>query len=75
MPVSAMVNKFRDEFEEVIASAALEGPSSTAGRESQEAGVEPGPGGTGSKVLERIRLQGRPVPESAQTAREELPRA
>jgi hypothetical protein len=75
MPVSAMVNKFRDEFEEVIAHAAIHGLPEEVGREAQEAGVEPGPGGVGIEVLRRERLMGRPVPESAQTAAEELPRA
>jgi NADH-quinone oxidoreductase subunit F len=75
MPVSAMVNKFRDEFEQVIADAAMAGLPTTEGRESQEAGVEPGPGSVGIEVLRRERLQGRPVPGDAQKAAEELPSA
>jgi NADH-quinone oxidoreductase subunit F len=74
MPVSAMVNKFRDEFEEVIAHAAINGLPSTDGRETLEDGVEPGPGSVGLEVLRRERLMGRPVPGSAQAA-EEVPRA
>jgi NADH-quinone oxidoreductase subunit F len=62
MPVSAMVNKFRDEFEEVIARAAAEGLPDAIGRESQVAGEEPGPGGVGPEVIRRQRLMGRPVP-------------
>ena len=73
MPVSAMVNKFRDEFEEVIARAAINGLPTTEGLESNGDGFEPGPDGVGLEVLQRERLMGRPVPESAQAA-EELPR-
>jgi hypothetical protein len=73
MPVSAMVNKFRDEFEEVIARAAINGLPTTEGFESNGDGFEPGPDGVGLEVLQRERLMGRPVPESAQAA-EELPR-
>ena len=61
MPVSAMVNKFRPEFEEVIASAAISGFPTTDGREALEDGEEPGPGGISPKVIERQRLAGRPV--------------
>ena len=66
MPVSAMVNKFRDEFEEVIATAALSGFPTADGREAQRDGEAPGPGGIGPKEVERERLQGRPVPSGAQ---------
>lgn len=71
MPVSAMVNKFRDEFEEVIASAAISGLPTEQGREAQIDGggfdgEVPGPGGTGPKTIERERLVGRPLPAGAQ---------
>jgi hypothetical protein len=59
----------------VIADAAMAGLPTTEGRESQEAGVEPGPGSVGIEVLRRERLQGRPVPGDAQKAAEELPSA
>lgn len=75
MPVSSMVNKFRDEFEQVIASAAVDGLSITDVREAHLAGAEPGPAGVGIEVLRRERLQGRPLPESAQATVGELPRA
>jgi NADH-quinone oxidoreductase subunit F len=73
MPVSAMVNKFRDEFEEVIATAALTGLPTSDGHESREDGADPVPGGGGLEVIRRERLMGRPIPQSAQQAAEELP--
>jgi len=71
MPVSSMVNKFRDEFEEVIANAALFGLPSLEGREAEfegggHDGEKPGPGGTSPKVIERQRLAGRDLPMVAQ---------
>ena len=66
MPVSAMVNKFRPEFEEVIASAAISGFPTTDGREAQEDGEEPGPGGISPKAIERQRLAGRPVADGGE---------
>jgi len=71
MPVSSMVNKFRDEFEEVIANAALFGLPSLEGREAEfegggHDGEKPGPGGTSPKVIERQRLAGRDLPTVAQ---------
>jgi NADH-quinone oxidoreductase subunit F len=73
MPVSAMVNKFRDEFEEVIATAALTGLPTSDGYESREDGADPVPGGVELEVIRRERLMGRPIPQSAQQAAEELP--
>ncbi|MGK2956025.1 MAG: NADH-quinone oxidoreductase subunit NuoF [Solirubrobacterales bacterium] len=70
MPVSSMVNKFREEFEEVIASAALSGFPTLDGREAQIDGDEPGPGGTSPKVIERERLVGRPLPAGTQEVSE-----
>jgi hypothetical protein len=71
MPVSSMVNKFRDEFEEVISEAALSGFPTTDGRESQKDGgafdgEEPGPGGVSPETTRQERLAGRPVPGEAQ---------
>jgi NADH-quinone oxidoreductase subunit F len=67
MPVSAMVNKFRDEFEEVIASAAMSGFPTADGREAEADGSafdggSPGPGGTSPETTRQRRLAGRPVP-------------
>jgi NADH-quinone oxidoreductase subunit F len=73
MPVSAMVNKFRDEFEEVIATAALTGLPTSDGYESREDGADPVPAGVELEVIRRERLMGRPIPQSAQQAAEELP--
>jgi len=75
MPVSAMVNKFRPEFEEVIASAAMAGFPTADGREGQFEGSgfdgdDPGPGGTSPKTVERQRLVGRELPLNAQGDRE-----
>ncbi len=70
MPVSAMVNKFRDEFEEVIASAAVSGLPTEVGREAHIDGEKPGPGGTGPKEIERHRLVGRDLPLTAQEVSE-----
>lgn len=67
MPVSAMVNKFRPEFEEVIASAAFSGFPTADGREAQIDGEEPGPGGISPETIRQSRLAGRPVPSAAQT--------
>ena len=68
MPVSSMVTKFRDEFEEVIASeaakawnTALDGPDSP-GRDENANGDEPGPGGTSPEEIRRERLAGRAIP-------------
>jgi NADH-quinone oxidoreductase subunit F len=68
MPVSAMVAKFRDEFEQVIAEAALARIPTTNGGNGGN-GIN---GGTGTPdlnltdLLERERLQGRPIPVSEQ---------
>jgi NADH-quinone oxidoreductase subunit F len=75
MPVSAMVNKFREEFEEVIASAAMAGFPTDVGREAQIDGSgfdgeDPGPGGTSPKTIERERLVGRSLPAGAQEVSE-----
>jgi hypothetical protein len=71
MPVSAMVAKFRDEFEQVIAEAALARIPTTNGDHGGNGGngID---GGTGTSdlnltdLLERERLQGRPIPVSEQ---------
>jgi hypothetical protein len=71
MPVSAMVAKFRDEFEQVIAEAALARIPTTNGDHGGNGGNGIN-GGTGTPdlnltdLLERERLQGRPIPVSEQ---------
>jgi NADH-quinone oxidoreductase subunit F len=71
MPVSAMVAKFRDEFEQVIAEAALARIPTTNGDHGGNGGNGIN-GGTGTSdlnltdLLERERLQGRPIPVSEQ---------
>ena len=71
MPVSAMVAKFRDEFEQVIAEAAIARIPTTNGDHGGNGGNGIN-GGTGTPdlnltdLLERERLQGRPIPVSEQ---------
>jgi hypothetical protein len=60
MPVSSMVNKFRDEFEETIAEEAAKAWASP-GRDVPDSD-EPGPGGESVEVIRRERLAGRGVP-------------
>ena len=68
MPVSSMVTKFRDEFEEVIAreaakawTASFENEASP-GRDAGAGEHEPGPGGESPEQIRRERLAGRPIP-------------
>ena len=62
MPVSAMVRKFRDEFEQVIAEAALESVPVTGGNGNGAPAEVPAL----AEMLERDPLQGRPVPAGEQ---------
>ncbi len=71
MPVSSMVNKFRDEFEETIAREAarawetsFDGESSP-GRDVNANEDEPGPGGVSPEEIRRERLAGRSIPSGS----------
>lgn len=65
MPVSAMVRKFRDEFEQVIAEAALASvPVASVGNGNGNGGPVEAP--ALAEMLERDPLQGRPVPAEEQ---------
>ena len=65
MPVSAMVRKFRDEFEQVIAEAALASvPVASDGNGNGNGGPVEAP--ALAEMLERDPLQGRPVPAGEQ---------
>ncbi|MBK5111856.1 MAG: hypothetical protein JJE10_10965, partial [Thermoleophilia bacterium] len=66
MPVSAMVKKFRDEFEQVIAAGAIQGFPDAVGGAGQADGSAPGDSGDGPETADRIRLVGRPLPEGPQ---------
>jgi len=68
MPVSSMVTKFRDEFEEVIAvegakawTASFEAEESP-GRDANVDDHDPGPGGESPEQIRRERLAGRQIP-------------
>ncbi len=70
MPVSSMVNKFRDEFEETIAFEAARAwdgsldSSASPGRDVPS-GDEPGPGGESPEKIRRERLAGRAIPDGS----------
>jgi NADH-quinone oxidoreductase subunit F len=64
MPVSAMVRKFRDEFEQVIAEAALASVPVAGGNGSGNGAPVEVP--AFAEMLERDPLQGRPVPPAEQ---------
>ena len=66
MPVGAMVKKYREEFEQVIAAGAMQGFPGEAGREAQADGSAAGDPDAGPEAAERVRLVGRPLPEGPQ---------
>jgi NADH-quinone oxidoreductase subunit F len=71
MPVSSMVKKFRDEFEETIAREAANAwagtldDESSPGRDFNANDDETGPGGESPETVRRERLVGREIPSAA----------